>query len=180
MKALLVVVGGLAVIAFLFFTVVRVPGDRRVQSPGSKPSASAPAQRATPTPAPSTDAVTVAERYVQLYEAYDWQHPDSPLAQLQPLSTARLYGSLQGGMDPTGAPVPWQDVRPDLHEQDAVQVASSESQWPSPGQQSVQLQVSENLATDVGHSQVQKEFDLSMVQQQGAWKADYISERERQ
>lgn len=119
----------------------------------------------------------MAIRFTSTYLGYDWQNPPDIGGTLKPLTTERLFDSLiYDGVTPDGVGVPWASVRPDLHERDTSQIESVTSQAPGTDQVAVQLLVHETLDTDVGHSEIRQEVDLSL-ERADAWRVDWVTVR---
>jgi hypothetical protein len=174
---------GIIAVAVLVLVTRPSPQSASPPRPTSTATATAtatatPTPSAAPTPAPDLQqAISVAETFTIGYLSYDSRQPPDLPASLRPLTDDRLYSALLAGSAPDGSPVPWSQVRPDLHELDTVQVHGTSAQEPGAGQAAVQLTVRETYATNLGHGQASKEIDLSL-QKEPSWLVDWVSERE--
>lgn len=183
-RLLLLAVGVGAVLITVLVLLSRTSEQQPRAVPAPRSTAVPPTPTAAPTvPPPVDQAIDIADRFATVYLSYDWQHPQDQVQALLPLTSDRLYQSLvMGGVDSSGAPAPWTEARADLHEEDSVQVdsAATGSELPAPDQAAVQLHVTEEFNTDVGHGQAAKELDLGLTKQPTSWVVDAVTERSQQ
>lgn len=151
--------------------------ESAADQPATPPSAQSSAQTPSPTPSAPPQAIQASRVFTTAYLGYSWDHPSDP-RDLRGYTTDRLFNSLLfEGATPDGRRAPWTAVRPDLHEQDTVDILGMSSQATGNGQASVQLVIMEHSRTDLGRSDTRKEIDLALEQRtEGVWLVDWVTE----